>query len=70
MLHFIIQTGVALFLIIWTILGVFLLMKYHAIFGAHPDDPSESPGARSFNIAHIVAVWVGGEALALYFLFR
>ena len=44
-------------------------MKYAALFGPHPDDPAESPGARSFGVAHITIVWLGFFVLALYFLF-
>lgn len=70
MLKFAIVTGLILFLLAWTTLGVWLVVKYQALFGPHPDDPAESPGARSFGVAHIVAIWIGGEALALYYLLR
>ncbi|MDB6079056.1 MAG: hypothetical protein JWO82_2803, partial [Akkermansiaceae bacterium] len=29
---------------------------------------SETPGARSFGVTQIAAVWVGGIALGIYFL--
>jgi len=66
----VIQVGIILFLIVWTILGAALVIKYQVLFGPHADDPAESPGARSFGVAHIIAVWIGGQTLALYFLLR
>lgn len=65
-----IKTGLAIFLVFWTILGVWLLMKYNRLFGPHSDDPAETAGARSFGVAHVVSVWLGFFILALYFLFR
>lgn len=59
-----------IFLIFWIWLGYFLITRYHKLFGPHPDDPAESPGARSFGIAHIVSVWIGMLALIIYFLLK
>jgi hypothetical protein len=66
----IVKAGMAVFLIAWTIVGIRILLKSRALFGPHPDDPSESAGARSFGISQVVAVWVGGFVLAIYFLSR
>lgn len=66
---FLIKTVLVLFLLSWTAFGGWLLLKYGALFGPHPDDPSETAGARSFGVAHVVSVWVGFFALAFYFLF-
>jgi hypothetical protein len=60
---------IAAFLIAWTILGGWLVVKYGALFGPNPDHRDETPGARSFGIAHIAAVWVGAFALGVWFLF-
>ncbi len=57
-----------LFLIAWTVLGIGLLVKFKAIFGPHPDDPAETPGARSLGLANVGSVWFGVFALTLYFL--
>ena len=62
------KIGLILFLIFWFLLGAWLVTRYNVLFGPHKDDPSESPGARSFGVAHIVAVWLGGAALGVYFL--
>ena len=59
---------IAAFLVLWTLIGGYLVVKYGVLFGPHSDHRAETPGARSFGIAHIAAVWVGGFALALYFL--
>jgi hypothetical protein len=59
---------IAAFLIAWTFLGGYLVVKYGALFGPHHDHRAETPGARSFGIAHIAAVWVGAFVLAIYFL--
>lgn len=59
---------IAAFLVVWTLIGGYLVVKYGALFGPHSDHRAETPGARSFGIAHIAAVWVGAFALAVYFL--
>lgn len=64
----IIKIGIALFIVFWLGLGGMMLVKWGALFGANPEDPSESPGSRTLSIAHIGAVWIGGLALAIYFL--
>ena len=64
-----IKTALSLFLIAWSGFGVWMLFKFAVLFGPHADDPAETAGARSFGVAHIVAVWVGFFALAFYFLF-
>ncbi len=64
----VIKIGICLFILIWLGLGGMMLVKWNSFFGANPDDPSESPGSRTLSIAHIGAVWVGGLALAIYFL--
>jgi len=69
-LQTIVNIGITIFLIIWTLIGVYLVKHYDRIFGPHEDDPAESEGARSFGVAHVVTIWLGGTALALYFLFR
>ena len=56
------------FLIGWVALGLWLIIRSGALFGLCDDHRSESPGARSFGVAHIVAVWIGGFALGVYFL--
>lgn len=67
---YIVKTGIVFFLLGWTIFGAWLVLKYSALFGPHPDDPAESVGARSFGVTHIGLVWFGAFALAVYFLFR
>lgn len=66
----ILNIGIIAYLIIWFLLGAWLIARYNVLFGPHKDDPAESPGARSFGVAHIVAVWIGGAALGFYFLLR
>ncbi|MBK1883843.1 hypothetical protein JIN85_15605 [Luteolibacter pohnpeiensis] len=65
-----IKLGLVLFLILWSLFGIWGVIRYAVLFGPHPDDPAESPGARSFGVAHVVAVWIGFFALAFYFLIR
>ncbi|WP_035611228.1 hypothetical protein [Haloferula sp. BvORR071] len=60
---------IAAFLVFWTFVGGWLVVKHGALFGPHADHRAETPGARSFGLAHIGAVWVGAFALAVYFLF-
>lgn len=69
-MNYILKTGLVLFLFAWSVFGVWLVVKYGVLFGPHPDDPAETPGARSFGVAHVAAVWVGVCALTIYFLFR
>ncbi|MFD0895114.1 hypothetical protein KBB96_00845 [Luteolibacter ambystomatis] len=64
------KTAIVLFLFAWTFLGGWLVVRYNVLFGPHRDDPAETPGARSFGVAHIGAVWIGTFSLAIYFLCR
>lgn len=63
-----IKSFLAISLVGWIYLGFYLITRFKKLFGAHPDDPSETPGARSFGLAHIVSIWIGVFALLIYFL--
>lgn len=65
-----IKTLLTLFILAWLFFGLWLVVKFDVLFGPHRDDPAETPGARSFGVAHVAAVWLGFLVLALYFLFR
>lgn len=60
----------ALFLIAWSGVGLWMMVKYESLFGHHPDDPAESSGARALNVTQVVSVWFGFFAVAFYFLIR
>jgi hypothetical protein len=45
------------------------VVKFRLLFGPDHGQPSETPGARSFGMTHVFAVWVGGMALGIYFVF-
>ncbi|NJM36843.1 MAG: hypothetical protein HC845_02635 [Akkermansiaceae bacterium] len=60
----------ALFLLGWSVLGLWMLVKYERLFGHHPDDPAESSGARMLNVTQVFSVWFGFFAMAFYFLIR
>lgn len=66
---FLIKAALVIFMIAWSWFGLWMLVKYSALFGPHPDDPAETAGARSFGVAHVASVWFGFFALAFYFLF-
>lgn len=66
----IVKIFLALFLIFWSGVGLWMVVKYDSIFGFHPDDPAESSGARALNVTQVVSVWFGCFAVAFYFLFR
>jgi hypothetical protein len=61
---------IVLFILGWSALGTGVIWNFQKLFGPSPDDPSETPGARSFNLPTLLGVWVGGYGLALYFLLR
>ena len=63
-----IKISLALFLIGWSGLGLWMLVKYDSLFGYHPDDPAESSGARALNVTQVSSVWFGFFAVAFYFL--
>lgn len=67
---YLLKTGIALFILGWSVFGIWLVVKYAVLFGPNHDDPSETVGARSFGVTHIGLVWFGFFALATYFLFR
>lgn len=64
------KIAILLYLTVWFLLGAWLLYRSSQLFGPHADDPAESPGARSFGVAHIIAVWIGGAAIGFYFLMK
>ena len=70
MITIFIKTALALFLIGWSGLGLWMLVKYDQLFGYHPDDPAESSGARALNVTQVSSVWFGFFAVAFYFLIR
>jgi len=59
----------ALALIPWTLAGLWLVVKFQSLFGPDQGHPSETPGERYFGITHVFAVWAGGMALGIYFVF-
>jgi flagellar basal body-associated protein FliL len=65
-----IKIALVLFLIGWSGLGLWMLVKYDQLFGYHPDDPAESSGARALNVTQVSSVWFGFFAVAFYFLIR
>lgn len=65
-----IKIALALFLVFWLGFAVWLLVKYERLFGYHPDDPAETPGARTLNLTQVWSCWFGVFAIAGYFLFR
>ena len=58
-----------IFILFWLGFAVLLLVKYERLFGAHPDDPAETPGARTLNLTQVWSCWFGVLAIAGYFLF-
>ncbi len=64
------KIALALFLVAWSGLGLWMLVKYDRLFGRHPDDPAESSGARALNFTQVSSVWFGFFAVAFYFLIR
>ena len=67
---YVVKIFLALFLVGWTGLGLWMLVKYDALFGLHPDDPAESSGARALNVTQVGSVWFGVFAVTFYFLIR
>lgn len=65
-----IKVALALFLIVWSGFGLWMMVKYESLFGRHPDDPAESSGARALNVTQVASVWFGFFAVAFYFLIR
>ena len=50
---YLLKTALALFLIGWTGFGGWMIWKFAVLFGPHPDDPAESPGARYYGVTHV-----------------
>ena len=65
----IVKISLVLFLIFWLGFGAWLLIRFEKLFGYHPDDPAETPGARSLNQTQVWSCWFGIFAVAGYFLF-
>lgn len=69
-MNLILQISLILFLAVWSFLGIWLIRNYARLFGPDSDDPSETVGARSLGMAHLVSIWIGCFALAAYFLIK
>lgn len=52
--------------LLWLFLGIWGVLNGRRLFGPDSDHPSETGGARSFGVAHIIAVWFGIFAYAVY----
>ncbi len=65
-----IKIALALFIICWLGFGAWMFVKYEGLFGYHPDDPTETPGARSLNLTQVWSCWFGILAIMGYFLFK
>jgi len=48
--------------------GVVALKNWSKIFGRPQDDPTETAGARSYGITHIVAIYLVTLSFMLYFI--
>ncbi len=70
MIIVLVKLFLALFLIAWSGLGLWMMLKYDHLFGLHKDDPVESSGARALNVTQVTSVWFGFFAVAFYFLIR
>lgn len=70
MIIVLVKLFLALFLIAWSGLGLWMMLKYDHLFGLHKDDPAESSGARALNVTQVTSVWFGFFAVAFYFLIR
>lgn len=70
MIIVLVKLFLALFLIAWSGLGLWMMLKYDHLFGLHEDDPAESSGARALNVTQVSSVWFGFFAVAFYFLIR
>jgi len=70
MIIILVKLFLALFLIAWSGLGLWMLLKYDQLFGLHKDDPAESSGARALNVTQVSSVWFGFFAVTFYFLIR
>jgi hypothetical protein len=64
----IVKIFLSLFLLIWSGLGLWMVVKYDSLFGLNSDDPAESSGARALNVTQVTSVWFGCFAVAFYFL--
>jgi cation transporter-like permease len=64
------KIALTLFMLFWLGVAVWLLVRCERLFGCHPDDPAETPGARTLNLTQVWSCWLGVFAIAGYFLFR
>jgi len=63
------KSFIVLFLLAWSGLGIWIVVKAEFVFGQHQNDPHESPGARALSVAQVSSIWFGFFVLAIYFLF-
>lgn len=56
-------------LLLWLILGFFLVKNWGSLFGADKDNPSETSGARSLGVTHVVVIWFVIAYMLVRFIF-
>ncbi len=65
---FLIKAFIVLFLLAWSVSGIWLLANGSRIFGSQRG-LHESQAARALSSAQAAAIWFGFFAIAVYFLF-
>jgi hypothetical protein len=65
-----IKIALGIFLIFWTVLGAWLVLKFGLLFASEKGAESDSAGSKTLSMAHFASMWIGGFGLAVYFLFR
>lgn len=56
-------------LLLWLWGGVYLVIHWGALFGADKDNPSETAGARSLGVTHVVVIWLVIAYMLISFIF-
>ncbi len=56
-------------LLIWLWIGFYLVINWGKLFGADQDNPSETEGARSLGVTHIVVIWLVIAYMLVRFIF-
>ncbi|MGJ8678554.1 MAG: hypothetical protein ACSHX0_13650 [Akkermansiaceae bacterium] len=62
------KIAICVMMLAWCWIGFYMVTNFKRLFGAHADDPSETSGARSYGIAHVLVIWFSVMALLGFFL--
>lgn len=65
-----VNSFIILFIIVWILFDLWMVFRSAVWFGPDKENPSETPSARALGSVHVLSMWFGVLALAVWALFQ